>query len=196
MKDININIQAHHKRESFIPYLKERLGKNTKVIWDQKNCVWDTRKRCIEDHIKSGKKWGLTIQDDCLLTTDFLKKMEKFILKHERRSRPTVFNFYFWNLSTQQVLRAKKVGHFRSAGMKSGLAICMPTRMMPDLLRFWENRNDLIRHDDGRIGRFLRTRGIRTIYPCPSLVQHRDGPSLIYKKGEMPEHRMSITYVE
>jgi hypothetical protein len=161
----------------------------------KKNDVWDTRKRCIEAHIKKGKKWSLTIQDDCLITDDFYKKIIKFISQHSKvGKRPRAFNFYFWNQSEQQVNRAMRRGYYEKVGMKSGLAICLPTKMLPDLLEYWKNRTDLERHDDSRIGVFLRNRQMKTVYPCPSFVQHRNSPSLIYKKGEMPESRQSICY--
>jgi len=53
---------------------------------------------------------------------------------------------------------------------------------------------DLLRHDDSRIGRFLRSRAINTVYPCPSLVQHRDDRSLVYSPDEVPFIRKALFY--
>lgn len=194
MKKISINIQAHPKRKDFIPYLKSRLG-NVPVIWDKKNDVWDTRVRCMEDHIKKGAKWALTIQDDALLPKDFLKKVDAFISKQKvPRDRKYAINFYFSSQSDSLVLRMKRRGYFKALGMRGGVAICLPTEMLPAIIEMWKGKEELSRHDDSRIGKYLRSRRLKTYYPVPSMVQHRDSPSLIYKPGEMPEVRQAIVY--
>lgn len=194
--DININIMAHPKRKKFVTALKKRLGGDVTVIWDQKNCVWDTRQRCLLDHIEKGKKWSLTLQDDCLVTDNFIDKVVEFMNEHDRKyKRVYSFNFYFWARETGLALRAKRKGYYRGRGMKSGLAICLKTDMIPDLLDFWAERDDLLRHDDSRIGRFLRSRMLHTYYPCPSLVQHRDSESLIHEKHELPDIRQALFFI-
>lgn len=191
--DISINIQAHRKRAKYIPYLKEKLGSNVTVIWDRKNDVWDTRMRCLKDHIKKGKKYSLTIQDDCLITDNFIHKIVKFINKMNlTEGRTLAYNFYFPINSRARV--AAKFGYYKRYGMKSGLAICIPTNKIKPLIEFWEGSDAYYRNDDSRIGIFLRNINLPTFHPFPSLIQHRDSPSLIYKKGEMPERRKAEFY--
>lgn len=185
---------AHPKRKEYVEYLLSVLG-DVPVIWDQKNCVWDTRRRCLEQHIEAGAKWSLTLQDDSLLTQDFLKKAEAFMAQHDRpRRRVYSFNFYFWSRDGGLTHYAKRRGYYRKAGMKSGVAVCLATELIPDLLKMWEGTDRLIRHDDSRIGIFLKKRKLRTMYPCPSLVQHRDEQSLIYKPEEVPFTRQALYY--
>lgn len=195
---MSVNIQAHPKRRSQVMYLKKKLGSGARVIWDEKNCVWDTRRRCLEDHIKQGKRYGLTIQDDCLVTSNFYQKVRAFMKEMGKlkgiHSKDLAFNFYLPISSTQQIYSAKRRGYWPIRGMKSGLAICIPTSIMPGIIKMWDGKEELIRHDDSRIGKYLRREGYKTIYPYPSLVQHRDGESLIYKKGEMAFPRKARTY--
>ncbi len=186
---------AHPNRAEFIPSLTNELG-NVPVIWDEKSCVWDTRRRCLEAHLKVGAEWSLTLQDDSILTEDFVKKALAFIAKHDRRGRRThSFNFYFWNRGTLAHFSRKR-GYYRGRGMKSGVAICLRTNLIPALLKHWEGKRELLRHDDSRIGRFLRSRAMYTIYPCPSLVQHRDSKSLIYTPDEVPFIRKALYFNE
>ena len=185
---------AHPKRKEYVKYLLERLG-DVPVIWEDGSGIWETRKRCLEDHIAAGAEWSLTIQDDCLVTDDFIEKAIAFIQKHDRKGRRTFsFNFYFWSNSLGLCQSAKRSGFYRSRGIKSGLGICLKTEIIPPLLSFWEGRSDLLRHDDSRISLFLRKRGLSSIYPCPSLVQHRDAPSLVYTPDEVPFTRKALFY--
>lgn len=181
---------AHPKRKKFVEEYLHKLLPDAVVVWDEKNDVWDTRRRCLEQHLESGKKWCLTIQDDCLIADDFLKKAVSFISLHNRPKRRSFsFQFYFWATGNGYVIPAMRRGFHRGTGMKSGLAICLNREVIGGLLEYWKDSPRLLRHDDSRIGEFLRKRRIFTMYPAPSLVQHRDSESLIYTKGEMPDAR-------
>ena len=194
MNNININIQAHKKRKNFIPYLKRKLG-NVTVVWDKENDVWETRERCLKNHIKANKRWSLTIQDDALIPDDFIEKVQSFLAMCEEKEGETfAVNFYFGMRDTNLVNRLRKLGHFKKRGMTGGVAICLPTKILPDILKMWEGSEEFKKHDDSRIGKFLQSRMIETFYPVPSIVQHRDSESLIYKPGEMPEVRKAIVY--
>lgn len=186
---------AHPDRKAYVAYLQKRLGFKVPVIWDRGEGIWDTRKRCLEDHITAGAEWSLTLQDDCLLTDDFVQKVLRFIQLHDRRGRRVFsFNFYFWSRSLGMCQAARRIGFYRSMGMKSGLAVCLKTEIIPAVLSYWEGSKELERHDDSRIGRYLRSRQIRTLYPCPSLVQHRDDRSLVYTPDEVPFIRQALFY--
>jgi hypothetical protein len=189
---VSINIMAHPKRKEFIPYLKQKLG-DVPVVWDRDNDVWDTRCRALQAHLKKGCRWSLTIQDDCFITDNFLEKVGRFIEQHPESES---FNFYFWNREERIVRDALRDGFYRTSGMKSGLAICIRTSLIPELLNYWEGEERLYRHDDTRISEFLEKNKIPTIYPVPSLVQHRDEKSLIYKRGEMTGIRQALIYSE
>lgn len=198
---LNINIQAHPKRKQFVDELLKKLGKKIPVIWDEKNDVWDTRKRCLQQHIQAGAKWSLTIQDDALVTKDFIRKVEKFLAVSRVRNPYTIqkgyaVNFYFGTATDQRVFIAKRKGYLTSRGMRGGVAICLPTNCLQAIIDRWENTDELKRHDDSRIGRFLREREYRTYIPYPSLTQHRNSPSLIYKGSEMPAVRQTNCYEE
>lgn len=185
---------AHPKRKKYVEYLLSILG-DVPVIWENGGGIWDTRKRCLEDHIAAGAEWSLTLQDDCLLTDNFVEKALAFIAKHDKPGRRVYsFNFYFWSQSFGLASSARRVGFYRSAGMKSGLAICLKTVMITPLLHYWRGKNEMLRHDDSRVGRFLLHRALRTIYPCPSLVQHRDDRSLVYTPDEVPFIRQALFY--
>lgn len=118
---LNINIQAHPKRKEFIPYLLKILGKNTPVIWDEGRGVWDTRRRCLEQHIESGARWCLTIQDDCLLPDDFVEKATAFLKDHKcLRHFEYAVNFWFGVQSETLVRTRMRRGYYKSKGIKGG----------------------------------------------------------------------------
>lgn len=185
---------AHPKRKKMVEYLLEQLG-DVPVIWENGGGIWDTRKRCLENHIEAGAEWSLTLQDDCLVTDHFVEKALAFIKRHDKVGRRVFsFNFYFWSQSLGLCETARRQGFYRSAGMKSGLAICLKTELIRPLLHHWRGRTELLQHDDSRIGRYLRMRALRTLYPCPSLVQHRDERSLVYSPDEVPTPRKALFY--
>lgn len=192
---LHINIMAHPDRKDWVKYLQKRIGFEVPVIWENGGGIWDTRRRCLVDHIAAGAEWSLTLQDDCLLTDNFVEKAIAFLKAHDKRGhRLFSANFYFWSQSFGLAQSAKRQGHYRSAGMKSGLAICLKAEIISPLLHYWRGKTAKLRHDDSRVGEYLRTRGLRTIYPCPSLVQHRDERSLVYTPDEVPFTRKALFY--
>jgi hypothetical protein len=194
---LNINIMADHRREAFVDHIKSEIGK-VPVIWDRRHDIWDTRERCLKQHIKAGAVWSLTLQDDSLVCPDFVKKAEEFIKKFDKlRKRTFSFNLYFGLRDNGLVSSAYRRGSWQHRGMKSGVAICLKTEIIPEILKYWEEpkRAEKLRiHDDSRIGVWLKSRKLKTIYPCPSLVQHRDSKSLIYDRGQMPPIRKAVYF--
>ena len=65
-----------------------------------------------------------------------------------------------------------------------GVAICLPTSIIPDML---EQCNNVLNaaHDDTLIGKYLVSKGIKVLFPIPSLVDHRyDIKSLVGDPGK------------
>jgi hypothetical protein len=194
---LNINIMADHRRAPFVEYIKSEIGK-VPVIWDRRHDIWDTRERCLKQHLKANAVWSLTLQDDSLLCPDFIKRAEEFIRKFDKLGKRTFsFNLYFGLRDNGLVSSTYRRGSWQHRGIKSGVAICLKTEVIQEILDYWEDpkRKDKLRlHDDSRIGVWLKSRKLKSIYPCPSLVQHRNSHSLIYEKHQMPPIRKAVYF--
>lgn len=161
----NYNIMAHPKRKEFVKGLQKEL-KGAKVIWDNENNILETRKRCLEDHAKSGKDYGITIQDDAILVDGFQDKAEVFV---KRMGGDKVCSFFFskgWEWDGKE---GADIGFIKKNSPWNEVALALPTREIERLLR-----KELKGNDD--IGVLLR--GIETYFPMPSLVDHRETRSL------------------
>jgi hypothetical protein len=64
-----------------------------------------------------------------------------------------------------------------------GVAICVPTVTIPEMVA-WGDRMRQWRSYDKRVGQFYKRRHYRTWYTWPSLVDHRDVPSLLAHVNE------------
>ena len=195
------NIMAHPKRKKYIPYLKKKLG-NIKVIWDTDNDIFDTRQRCLEDHIKQGKDFGITVQDDAILCHDFKKKAELFV--NQIGEREAIYNFYYTmhepNSKVDKAIRARKNYLQRDVpGIGSEIVFAFPTHLMQEMIDTCRAKTNMSAHakgidKDGKIGdwaldeRYAKEKAMPTYFSVPSLVDHRvELDSLYYPKGFIRE---------
>lgn len=182
---------AHPKRKHLIPYLKEKLG-DVPVVWDEKNNLWDTCKRAWQT-IDKNCEFGLVIQDDALVTSNFREKAEA-CLKSDR-----VYSFYLSRLLSNRVRLAKKREYktIRSSMIFNEVAICMKTCHIDEMIAFCDEREATT---DQLIGIWARQRGKKIYYPIPSLTSHRDDePSIykeVYKKPPAVRERVAIEFYE
>lgn len=185
MKLLSISVQAHVSREVFFPYLKENLGDAVFSIDDGKLGVWGNRKAATLLADKDSK-YTLVVQDDALLCKDFIKKTEDFIKKMDEKFPREVHAFQLFHGyrrhfdQRDDMFEAKQNGFVKRRFLAWGVAIVIPTNLIPDMLKFCDRMT--IPQDDTRMKRWLAERGIPTIWPIPCLVDHRrahDTPTLV-----------------
>jgi hypothetical protein len=171
---LSISIMAHPSREKFIPYLKEKLGEvpvsmdieSKGLIW---NCLnaWKMFDPTADLHV--------VIQDDAIVCNNFKEKAEKIIEQYvnEYPTVMTCFNFYYGTRVAfrQEATEGLKAGYIIKDRPCWGVAICLPTKLIPEFIKYYEHLHD--RQDDTRISRFLKSRNIPVYFPMPSLIDHR-----------------------
>ena len=169
----NYNIMAHEKRRELAEQLAEEL--NCDIIWDRKNNVWDTRKRCLKHHIKSKKDIGITIQDDCTLAPNFKELAETFI--REKYGNYAYNFFYMKGRHAQEELFAnQEQGYVKKKFFINEIAFGIPTSVMPEIIEHCKDTDS-----DSLLARWI-TKNLTTYYPLPSLADHKQIPSIYYEK--------------
>ncbi len=175
---VNYNIMAHESRKEFIPYLQDILG-DAEVIWDKENNCLETRIRCLEHHIKSGKEYGITIQDDAILADNFKKKAEDFI---NSIGEEAVYNFYYKKGQPEQpVTEAVRSGknYIKERRLWNEIGFAMPVKLMQEMIDYLTPILKRGSKKDWQIQYFLTKKKIPVYFSLPSLVDHRIIPSIL-----------------
>ena len=158
---------AHPKRAEYIPYLKSKLG-DVPVAMDEGCGLIENCRRAWLLH-DSTADYHVVIQDDCIVCGDFYNRAINVC----KKAKGLPINFFY----SQSKFFAKfkkereETGAIVKKALYGGLAICLPIKLITDMLAFYEN--DTVPFDDHRIGRFLLKNKIDIYNPIPSLVDHR-----------------------
>lgn len=183
MATLSVKVMAHPKREQFIPELVERLGIDASdVIWDNDDTRWHTGRRAWQA-IDQDADWGMVVQDDALVCRDLIPGLEEaldhlpevgVVSPYIGTRRPSA------NQVEQAVREAKDAdaSWVKMPSLNWGVAIVLPTSIINGMIR-WCNQQRYPQYDR-RIGRYaIDVERLNTWCPWPSLVDHRDGPSLV-----------------
>lgn len=165
------NIMAHPSRKEYVDYLLTKIDAD--VIWDKTNNVWDTRKRCLLDHLKKGKDFAITIQDDALLTDNFKEKAEAIIIeKYGHRA----YNFFYMKgrHPEEEFIMNKDSGCVRKKFFVNEIAFAIPTSIIPNLIEECDGTDS-----DAMLARYI-SKTLETCYPLPSIADHRTIRSIYY----------------
>ena len=192
MPRLSVKIMAHEKRAHLVPDLVERLGlTDDDVIWDRHNNRWDTGRRAWEE-IDQTADWGMVVQDDALPCADLIAGME---LALERVPNNVLVTPYIGTrrpvaARVERVVReaaAAKAAFIEMPSLCWGVAITAPTNIINDMLPWCDVQN--YPNYDRRIGRYaIDVRRMSTWCTFPSLVDHRDIPSLVGHGGGRIAH--------
>ena len=181
---ISVTIMAHPKRDALVADLLTYLDPSvTRVVWDEKDDVWDTGERSIFSYHPEASH-HLVIQDDAVPCRDLLMGVEEMV-KH---TGDHLVSLYMGRprphpaLVSLRIKLAKRMGHsyVDMPGPLWGVGILFPVGLIREMESASDLRSGSSRYDV-RIARFLRMRGMSCLYTVPSLVDHRvgrDNPSL------------------
>jgi hypothetical protein len=190
---LSVKIMAHEKRAHLVPELVERLGlTDDDVIWDRRNDRWDTGRRAWEA-INQSAQWGMVVQDDAFPCADLIPGLEKAL---ERVPDDVLVSPY---IGTRRPVAgrveravndavAAKAAFIEMPSLCWGVAITAPTRIIDEMLPWCDVQS--YPNYDRRIGRFaIDVKRMNTWCTFPSLVDHRDIPSLIgHGDGRIAHH--------
>lgn len=190
---LSVKIMAHKKRAQFIPHLIEQLGlTEDDVIWDTKQDRWDTGRRAWEA-VDQTADWGAVIQDDAVVCKDFIPGMEKALsyLKRDVVVSPYVGTRRPLAHRVEAAVRAaerEKAAWIRMPSLNWGVAIVLPTHIINGMLPWCDRQN--YPNYDRRVGRYcIDVERMSTICTWPSLVDHREVPSLVGHGGGRFAHK-------
>lgn len=181
---------AHPKRAEFFSYLNGRLG-DVPFSIDEGIGIWENCKRAWRLRDPEAR-WHVVIQDDAVVCDNFRERAEAVIAAAEARGDSAI-SFFFGKRKMMQAAakRAMPHGFIESAWMHWGLAICLKADVIERALAFGDTQN--IPQDDTRIANFLKKEKLTVYYPLPSLVDHREGESLVGDKGPA---RTAFAYID
>lgn len=183
---LSVAVMAHRRRETFIPPLLAALDRDANVAWDAgDNDRWSTGRRAMLAY-GPGSDYHLVLQDDALVCRDLVAGVER-ALDHVPTGSPV--SLYCGRVRPFREMISALVGaagpgtSWLSMGqIHWGVGIVMPTAVIDDMVA-WCDRQANIENYDLRISRWVETQGLTVYYPWPSLVDHRDSPSLVPGRG-------------
>lgn len=169
---IAYEIMAHPSRMEMIGPLAKSLKAG--VTWDEKSSRWDTGKRAWEALADSEAEYGCVIQDDAILCRGFTRVLRDALEFVPERS-PVVL--YAGTSIRSQVRHVKDASWLVMKQIIWGPGIVLPTKIIPQVLAMGERYR--IDNYDLRLSKWFERTGTPVYYTWPSLVNHRNGPSLV-----------------
>ncbi len=189
---ISVAIMAHPSRTAMVDELLTGLDQDAAVVWDEKSDRWDTGRRSLLAYDPEAE-YHLVIQDDSIPCADLLTGLNAAV-EHVPHHCPLML--YVGNTRPHRgvigraVKEADKVGAswLVMAETYWGPGLVIPTHLIDELVEWGDSQRDA--NYDRRIGRWFRNQGIEVWCPWPSLVEHRDSPSLVVgRAGGRHAHR-------
>jgi hypothetical protein len=180
-----IIIRACGERARFVDYLLSRLP-GSLVVWDLWSDAMETFLRALE---AAGDSAALHMEDDVLLTRDFVAKAAAVLERHG--DRPV----QFFSLPRKRDALGSRLEPGRTFCM--GQCFYLPPGMSRKLLEYaptWPRRMEHPTGLDLMVADFLRGRRQQYWLHMPSLVQHRRLPSLIDPRRS--KSRQSASFVD
>lgn len=180
---VGIAICAHESRTVFAEELSAEL--DCPVVMDHGHMG------SLKNHdaawlaaVDQGAEWSLVLEDDVILSPNFIADVAAAI-RHVP-DRDSVISLYTGTGKPYPAHVSKSVEEAEAAGsswlrgdrLLWGPAVLMPTDMVDDML---ETVRDSLKPYDQRLSGWQMRRKLPVFYTLPSLVQHRDGDSLITK---------------
>lgn len=178
-------VMAHPRRKRFVTELLARLDRPARVVWDERNDRWDTGRRSMLAYDPAATH-HLVVQDDAIIPRDLVAGVER-ALGHAPADSPLCLycgrNQPYRELVQQLVSRAGgDASWLTMSQLHWGVGIVMPTSLIDDMVTWCDTRTSIANYDR-RISRWCQHRGLTVWYPWPSLVDHRDSPSLVAGRG-------------
>ncbi len=174
-------IAAHPIREQFVAELVESIKSPDAVTiaWDREEDIWDTHQRAWLQ-VPEWATHHLVLQDDALVCEDFYQ----LACSAAGRMPANPISFYFGNalnhpkiVRTTQQAQRENASWIKASGTWWGVAVMLPRQLINDMIKFCQPRRETY---DRRLTIWCEDREHEVFYPYPSLVEHRDEPSVLY----------------
>jgi len=178
---------AHPQRAEIVSELTEQLEGffvfGGSIVWDHKNDRWDTGRRSMlayDPHCSH----HVVIQDDVIPCRDLLAGLA-YALDWVPKDAPVCgyIGRYqpmlpFLNEATYAANR-EKASWITMHTLNWGPLVCVPTEAIPEMIAYGDKLTHIPNYDR-RLSRYWELeRQVRVWYTWPSLVDHRNSPSLV-----------------
>jgi GR25 family glycosyltransferase involved in LPS biosynthesis len=187
---VSFSVMAHVDRQDHLHYYRKILG-DIPVAMDNGdyglifNCLRAWRLYDLK------ADYHCVLQDDLLLTTNFLRKLQH----HLSKGHP-VYHLYLGNRSRFKPYVAKalkhNIDHVLLNNVHSAQAIVMRTELIQPMLEHYKTSNEPL--DDMRINNFIRKNKLKVYFPLPNLVEHLNPKSLHNLNKSALNTRVSICF--
>jgi hypothetical protein len=189
---VNYIIMAHVKRAKYVPKLIDTLG--CPVSWDKGDLGLVNAHIQAWEMMPTDKPYGCVIQDDVILTSDFMRKAEYHVQQGLDLYGPDIaYHFYMRNKPTLRHLVNHPENHVLLDGLYSGNSICLPTHHIAPMIEHFKECKD-VKGGDRRIHSYLRSQQMKVYFPLPSLVDHRNLPSLHNNNTSPIKNRVALWF--
>lgn len=197
---IKTGLMAHRSRQKYAKTVTDSIDVDF-VSWDEGDLglvqahiqAWEM----MADIVEEGD-YGIILQDDVILTSDFKGKMSYHILNCIEKYGRIGFHAYLRNTRNRAVLRKvdkcrrEKKDHVVLPNVYSGNSIALPSEHIKPMLEHFKTMS--VPSGDKRINDYLHKQNLPVYFPCPSLVEHRELDSLHYGNVSRHEYRKSIWF--
>lgn len=179
MRLVDIIVMAHPDRETHALNLAAQLG--AYVVWDDEaqgeNATGDRAWTCRDVLCD----WVVVLQDDAIPVPNLRQHLSEGLAKAPRTCVGLYVGTSYPRPSrnvAQAIQRARDEGAswLEHDDLLWGVGVAVPTEHIEPMLAFVRDSNLPY---DRRIGAYFRSVGLPVRYAFPSLVDHRDGPSLL-----------------
>lgn len=174
-------IMAHPSRAFHVEQLVDSLDEPVPVVWDRFNDKHDTGTRAMTSYDPRATH-HLVVQDDAVPCRDLLAGTER-ALRYVPEGCPLSLYVGQVRPFARAVRAAAAASDTDLASflimpeLNWGVAVVLPTALIDELFDWYPSGR--LNGYDARMGQWFRQRGIDCWYTWPSLVDHRDGPSLV-----------------
>jgi hypothetical protein len=177
---VSVAIMAHPRRSAFIPEMQAMLDRPAEVVWDDgSNSRWGTGRRALLAYDPEASH-HLVLQDDSIIPRDLVAGVEQ-MLTHAPQDVPVCLYVGkvrpYKEMVADYVKRAKGASWLVMDRLNWGVAVVLPASMIEAVVAAGDAQT--IPNYDSRMSSFFEAKGIEVWYPWPSLVDHRETPSLV-----------------
>jgi hypothetical protein len=182
---VSVAIMAHPRRAAFVPELEAALDRPATVVWDDgSDSRWGTGRRALLAYDPDATH-HLVIQDDAVIPRDLVAGVEA-ALAHTPGDVPLCLYVGkvrpYREMVTEYVHKAGgNTSWLVMDRLNWGVAVVLPVPMVAAVVAAGDAQS--IPNYDSRMSTYFEDNHIPVWYPWPSLVDHRESPSLVPGRG-------------
>jgi len=191
---ISVAVMAHRSREALVLDLVQSIDTDVTVAWDQRNNEWDTGRRALDAYDRTAR-WHVVLQDDAVVCRDLIAGLDRAL----DRVPPNAAVGLYVGESRRAGGRIERITARADAEGCSwihlpqlhwGVGLVVPTALIDEVV--WRGDRTHVLEYDRRLSTVFRKLRMPVWYTWPSLVDHRDEPSLL--RHDRQQHRKAARF--